>query len=156
MSDFCVRHSDTATTFDSVSKLLTHLGPLLGTGEPLTIFLPKFASEAVHGILAMLEQNRIKVILTADSAPAAQVYLAQTLLGGVVGGTSGTLGRVWTLAILSRIGYLIPGVGWFLTVTTFLGIVAGAITGCAVTHMGLRIRFVQTDAVQVDLEPLGA
>jgi len=155
MHQFHVHSGDKAANIDGTGSLLAHLDALLGTGETLLVFLPKLAIDAVRGMMALLERHRIEVVLTADSAPEAVDYLAQTLLGAAAGGVGGIIGGVWTLSVLSRIGYLVPGAGWFLTAATLLGFLAGAIAGFAVTRMGLRVRFVQADMVQVDLVPLG-
>ena len=156
MYQFQVHSGENAATFSDAATLLAYLEALLGNGQPLSVVLPKLAIDAVGGLMALLKRHRIQVVLTADSAPEAVDYLAQTLLGATAGGVGGTIGGVWALSVLSRAGYLIPGVGLFLSAATILGLLAGAIAGFAVTRMGLRIRFVHADMVQVDLVPLGS
>src|SRR5262249_17629653 len=93
-----VHSGENAATFDGTGALLAHLDAVIGIGETLSVFLPRLATDAVRGFMALLERHRIEVVLTADSAPEAADYLAQTLLGAAAGGVSGILGGVWPQA----------------------------------------------------------
>lgn len=143
-------------TFEEIDELLAQFQPMLGYGRLLSIVLPSAAKLAARCIMALLQELGIQVVVLRDSDPEATDYFGQTLLGGSIGAVGGAVGGVCALSVLTRLGYFIPYVGWFLVAATALGAAAGAGTGFAVTRMGLRVRFTQDDSLQLDLVPLPA
>ena len=153
MNRFCILSDGTTEAFASLKPWLARLDELVGKGGPLTLSVPRWALEAIRELLDLLNRHAIKLVLEVDSDPEAMDYLSQTSLGGAIGSAAGAAGGVWALSALSRLGYLIPGVGWYLTAATLLGCVLGASAGFAVTRMGLRVRFVHADTVELELVP---
>ena len=151
MSEFQVESAGTVATFTNQSSLIAHLERVLGDAEALTVLVPKVAVQVVGAIVELLKRNQIDVVLLADSEPEFADYVAQTLLGGAAGAVVGLGGAVWALSALAKIGCSVPVVGWFLATAVVVGSIAGAAAGFGATRMGMRVRFVRTDAIQIEL-----
>lgn len=157
MGDFTVTEGGKVASFSDVDKLLEVVGALLSLGHHPMISVPKQAVAAVKGVGELLKRHGIEVVLTVDSDPQAIDYAIHCMLGGTVGAAVGIAAGAGALALAARYGYLVPGVGWVISLAAIAGLAGlaiGATTGLAVTRMGLRAKFSPINNEVLDLELL--
>lgn len=145
-----------AKSFSDGDKLLAAVEVLFSLGHHPLISVPKQAASVVAGVGELLRRHGIEVVLTVDSDPQAIDYVIHGVLGGAVGAAAGASLGAGTLALAARYGYLVPGVGWVISLSAVAGLAIGATVGLAVTRMGLRVKFSPIRGGNLDLELLPA
>jgi hypothetical protein len=138
--------------FADAEKFLAAVEAFLRFGELPRITIPKGAISVWRRLQEVFTRNNIELVVTVDSDPEAIDWVLNGLAGGVIGAPCGMAVGGGVLAILARFGYVIPHVGWLISLASVAGLAIGATAGLYVTHMGLRVTFSQAVRDAIDLQ----
>lgn len=140
-----------ASPVPSSADLVGFVGHFLGGSGPATLAIPLATVGLLRQLGELLDRAGVRPVLAVDSEPEPIDYVAQTLGGAAFGAPAGALAGLGVVGVLSRLGYLVPGVGLYLTVATAVGVVVGAAVGFSATRAGLLVRFRAGDRSVLEL-----